>query len=352
MRQVRLACAHRGNALARFGQNFAAEVIFYAPFLFFQDVTILITNDSAVGGNSFVFRRYFVVLFVMLLWPVAAQAQNEPVVGIAEMKDLTKTGQAETFSTMIETALISSGKFRIIERARLAVLLKEQGLARGGVTTTNRPGRTGGFEGVDYLVYGSITQISAVKKSNFGANLLGSLTGGNRRNPNSCFNTKVRMEADIRITNTETGQVEYASRISEEQESAAVCGGGTQIDSGALLRAAADKISTGLSTALYPIQVAAVQGDGTFILNYGQGAVQNGDYLMLYGEPTVIPDPSGTGTITIDGDKFGAIQVTDVQNAFSRAQAVDSFAVMPPVGTVARPVSAKDVRGKKKRRRR
>ena len=92
--------------------------------------------------------------------PVAAQ-DTRPVVGIAQMEDLTGGNQDENFIAMLETAIIGSGKFRIIERARLATLLEEQGLANGGVVTTNRPGQTGGFEGVDYLIYGTISSISA-----------------------------------------------------------------------------------------------------------------------------------------------------------------------------------------------
>lgn len=283
--------------------------------------------------------RILAAVSAVLLSSFAAQAQDgQPVVGIVQMDDLTETGQAENFSAMIETALISSGKFRVIERTRLATLLGEQGLASGGITNTNQPGRTGGFEGVDYLIYGSITQISAVNRSDLGTTMLSGILGGRRNNSEGCYNTSVRMEADIRITDTNSGEVKFASSISEVQESAAVCGGGSQIDSGALLRAAADNISRSLSTTIFPIQIAAVQGDGTMILNYGEGAVRRGDYLMLYGETVEIPDPAGTGTIRIDGDQIGVVQVSDVQTAFSRAVPVSEFAFSPPVGTVARPV--------------
>lgn len=270
--------------------------------------------------------------------PVSAQSNDKPIVGIAQMEDLTGAAQADNFIAMIETAIIGSGKFRIIERKRLATLLKEQGLGRSGMVTTNNKKKTGGFEGVDYLIYGTITSISAVNKSNMGDNVLRGLLGGNRTQQAECFNTRVRMEADIRITDTNTGEVRYATRISEEQESATVCGGGGQIDSAGLLRGSADKIATGLVTTIFPIQVAAIQGDGTVILNYGAGAVERGDFLMIYGETMVIPDPSGTGTIKIDGEKVGAIQITDVQTSFSRAVQVTPFAVPLSVGTVARPV--------------
>ena len=284
--------------------------------------------------------------------PALAQDDTRPVVGIAQMEDLSGAGQDDNFIRMIETAIIGSGKFRIIERARLATLLEEQGLANGKIVTTNRPGQTGGFEGVDYLIYGSISSISATKRSNTGMNLVRGLLGGSNRNQSDCQNTRVRMEADIRITDTNTGEVRYATRISQEQDSAAVCGGGTQIDSSGLLRASADQIATGLVTAIFPIQVAAVQGDGTVILNFGEGALRKDDYLMIYGEGSEIPDPSGTGTIKIDGEKLGALQVTDVQSAFSRATPVTTFANPIPVGAIARPADPDDVRDLRKGNRR
>lgn len=295
-------------------------------------------------------RMILAVLAVFAAVPAVAQENNKPIVGIAEMQDLTGAAQADNFVAMIETAIIGSGKFRIIERARLATLLKEQGLGRSGLVTTNNKKKVGGFEGVDYLVYGTITSISAVNKSNMGDTLLRGVLGGSRTQQAECFNTRVRMEADIRITDTNTGEVRYATRISQEQESATVCGGGTQIDSAGLMRGAADSIATGLVTTIFPIQVAAIQGDGTVILNYGSGAVERGEYLMVYGETTEIPDPSGTGTIKIDGEQIGAIQITDVQNAFSRAVQVTPFTVPLTVGTVARPADPDAVKALQKTR--
>ncbi|MCK0128173.1 CsgG/HfaB family protein [Erythrobacter sp. F6033] len=292
-----------------------------------------------------------VAAFVALFLVVPAAAQDKPIVGIAQMEDLAKTGQADNFVAMLETAIIGSGKFRIIERARLATLMKEQGLANGGVVTTNRPGQTGGFEGVDYLIYGTITSVSAVNKSDFGGSLLRGVLGGNRNRNQECYRTNVRMEADIRITDTNTGEVLFAKRISELQESATVCGGGQQIDSSALMRSAADNVATGLVTTLYPIQVAAVQGNGTVILNYGEGAVQRGDYLMVYGESTSIPDPSGNGMIEIDGEKMGALQISEVQTAFSRAIQVTAFSTPLGVGAIARPTDKDTVKAMQKSQR-
>jgi Curli production assembly/transport component CsgG len=284
----------------------------------------------------------FLLLGISLFTSAVALAQNErPAVGIVEMTDLANSGQADRFSTMIETAMVSSNRFRVIERQRMARLMEEQARGRGGVVTTNRPGRTGGFEGVDYLIYGTITSISAVDRADIGTSFLTGVLGGSQ-NQQQCRSTRVRMEADIRITDTNTGEVRYATRISEQQNSATVCSGGTQIDSGALLRAAADNIVTGLITAIYPIQVAQVMPDGTMLLNSGEGSLARGDYLFVYGPEMEIPNPAG-GTMRIDGERLGAIQVTDVQSAFSRAERVSAFTQDPPFGAVVRKAEPDDI---------
>lgn len=303
-------------------------------------------------------KKSLVSFLIFLMFPSIVQAQdNRPVVGVVEMRDLASTKKAEEFSAMIETAIISSGKFRVIERSQLARLVQEQQRAAGKVVTSNRSGNIGGFEGVDYLIYGTITGISAVEKQDVGAQLLSGLLSNNNSNAQAgCKATTVRLEADIRITDTATGDVRYASSISEIQQSATVCGGGAQIDSNALLRSAADKIATGLTTAIYPIQVAASQGDGSLILNYGQGAVSVGDYLAIYGPSTEIPDPSGSGRmIKIDGSQMGLIQISDVQANFSRAKIVGTPTGAIDVGAIARPatdeiISQYGVKSKRKRR--
>ena len=102
-----------------------------------------------------------VVAVILLLFSSEALAQKgKPVVAIYEMTDLAKTGMSDTFSTMISTAITTTQKFRVIER-RFAVLDREQANARGGRVTTNQPGKTGGFEGADFLIYGSITTVSS-----------------------------------------------------------------------------------------------------------------------------------------------------------------------------------------------
>lgn len=295
-----------------------------------------------------VFFACLLAWFALSNAPAFAQGKR-PVVAIYEIEDLSGNNLAPQFSTMIETAITGTNKFRVMERSGMNKLMREQGGAKAGLLTTNRPGKVGGFEGADYLVYGTITTISAKQKSNFGASLLGGL-GSNGPSPN-CSNTVASLEADIKITDANTGEVRYATRISEVQKGSTSCGTAGQIDTAALLRGAADKVATGLVITIYPIQIAAVQPDGSFVLNYGAGAITPGAIMTVFQKGESIVDPATGEVIGNNETPFGQIQITDVQPRFSKAVPVSNFAVMPPVGSIVRVATQAELSSAKKKKR-
>lgn len=300
------------------------------------------------------FRSILAALFCVGL-PTAAAAQDKPIVAIYQMDDLANTGQSETFSAMIETAIAQSGKFRVMERSRLNELLKEQGKAKGGLVTSNTPGKIGGFEGVDYLIYGSITGLSVQRKADIGTALLGGLLG-NGKGTSNCTSGNVTLGADIKITDANTGEVRYVTRINEVQKAGTACGNqAAQIDATGLLRAAADNVATGLVTAIYPIQIAGVQPDGVIVLNYGQGAVTEGSYMVAFQQGDPIVDPATGEVIATNEFALGVLQIIDVQSRFSKAKAVGGFAQPAEVGAIVRDADEDDlkkfgVKGKRGRR--
>ena len=289
-----------------------------------------------------------------LFFSGVAAAQDKPVVAIYQMDDLANSGQSEQLSAMIETAIAATGKFRVMERSRLDKLLSEQGKARTGLVTTNTPGRAGGFEGVDYLVYGSITGLSSQTKSNLGSSLLGGMLGG--RNAQACHNAIVKLGADIRITDARTGEVRYVTSIDQEQQGATACGTGSQIDATGLLRTAADNVATGLVTAIYPIQIAAVQPDGVMVLNYGSSSVTEGGYYKVFEKGEEIRDPATGEVIASNEYELGMIQITDAMPRISKAVPISGFAQPAVPGAIVRPVSDSEakamLKAEKKRRRR
>ncbi|EGF91310.1 hypothetical protein ABI_27250 [Asticcacaulis biprosthecium C19] len=283
--------------------------------------------------------------FILVALPVPALAQQgsgKPIVAVYEMRDLTNNGLADTFSTMIATAVAGTSKFRVIERNDMDKLLGEQNRANSGLVTTNKPSKKGGFEGADYLIYGTITSLSVVNKSDVGTSIVGSLFTPQGSAAPKCVYAIATVSVDIKITDASTGEIKYVDRIDEQQKSATICDGRPSVDNSGLLRAAADKVATGLVQAIYPIQVAAIQSDGVFILNYGEGALNVGDILTLYSKGEAIYDPA-TGELLANSEvKLGYIRVTEVNGRVSKAVPVSEFTAAPAVGAIARATSAED----------
>lgn len=293
------------------------------------------------------------VIAISSFWAAQSNAQTpagKPIVAIYQMDDVARTGQADAFSRMIETSIAATNKFRIIERERLGKLIGEQARAKSGLVTTNRPGRVGGFEGADFLIYGSITNVSVSQKSDVGASMLGSLFAPQGSSV-SCSNTVATVSIDIKITDADSGEIRYVRRIDETLKSASACSGTAQIDTSVLLRSAADKIAAGIVTAIYPIQIATVQADGVYILNYGEGSVQPGATMSVFTKGEEFVDPATGEKLGNNETLLGLIRITDVTARFSKALPVAGFATAAPIGAIVRTATPADLQSFKRKSR-
>lgn len=279
------------------------------------------------GGIMSVRAKLVISLAALSIsYPAFAQSSGQPIVAIAQIDDNAGSGQSRTLTQMMLTAIAASQKFRVMERGQLDVLEQEQLRARSGQVTSRNGGQVGGFQGADYLIYGTITTLSASKKSDFGASLGLALVSGQNAQPQNCYSGEVTLSLDIRITDGATGQIRYVKRIDEKKKAGTICGEGVpQVNATELFRSAADKVAAGLVTTVYPIKVANAQPDGTLMVNYGEGTLKVGDYVTVFraGEPVIDPD---TGkAIGSSEERIGIAQVTDVQSSFSKAKGVAGF---------------------------
>lgn len=307
------------------------------------------------GGHMGKLIRTLTLISVLLISNVASAQSHQPIVAVAKIDDLANSGQSAALTAMILSAVAGTSKFRVMERQQLGNLVSEQGLARNGMVTSRNGGKVGGFAGVDYLIYGSITTFSASKKADMGSTFLGNLLSGKNSTTNvTCYKGTVTLSLDIKITDGESGQIRYVKRLDEVQNAGTICGGGVpEANASALLRSAADKVATGLVTAVYPIKVADVQDDGTITLNYGEGAVKVGDFLAVFTQGKVVMDPDTGQPMGNSEIRLGLIQITDVQTRMSKAKPVAGFATPAQVRAIVRPATQDDIAafkpGKKKK---
>jgi len=235
-----------------------------------------------------------------------AKAQNIPLVAIgpidAAAQNISCDGWDRPncnedlslgFRAMLETAITKSGKMSVIERGQLDALLNEQALGQIGVTDAG--GQIGGLTGVDYYVYGTITNFG---QSQSGLNVgtssgVGSLFGGRIGQAVgsglSTGNLEVQMGIDLKVSEVKSGRIIIADTVNATVEtgSAFSLGGIEQVSSSAdpfadVQRVLAARISEAIVTTFVPIKVIQIQGDGTLILNYGNVILAPGQQLIAF----------------------------------------------------------------------
>jgi len=93
-------------------------------------------------------------------WALAQS--SKPIVAVGTFESSFNNYDTRNIQTAIETALSKTQKFSLMERGRLDQLLAEQGMGADGLV--NGSGQMGGFDGVDYLIYGRVTQLGLEAK--------------------------------------------------------------------------------------------------------------------------------------------------------------------------------------------
>ncbi|HXG61510.1 MAG TPA: CsgG/HfaB family protein [Planctomycetota bacterium] len=114
----------------------------------------------------------------------------------------------EQAAEQLETLLVNSGRFNMIERLQLENVLKEQGLAN--VVDPNELARPGRVRGVDYLFLGSITEFSIkVMRTRTGGGIFDRILPGIAPLDIDTSKTEIetRVAVDIKLVNTTTGEI-------------------------------------------------------------------------------------------------------------------------------------------------
>lgn len=111
-------------------------------------------------------------------------------------------------SDMLVTALVQSGKFRVMEREQLQQVIKEQDLGQSGRVTEQTAPALGKLLGVTAIVYGSVSEFGYMA-SDTGGGIAG-IGGGISK-------TTARVSIDVRMIDTTTGEIILADTASDEK---------------------------------------------------------------------------------------------------------------------------------------
>ncbi len=274
------------------------------------------------------------ILVIILLLLSCVMYAKKPRIAIITFE--YKAGSAEGswavgdgISDMLATALFKSGKFDVMERAKMESMLEEQKLGMTGMVTPESAAKMGKILGVQFIVVGSVNQF-------------GQKTDKTKALGIEVNTTTARVATDVRIINVETGRLLGAE--SGKGEETAVGGsienadllptdvafGSTGFDETIIGKATkkcvddlVDQFGKSFANQTLEGKIMKVSEDKVYI-NLGKDsgiAVGQVFDVMQKGEELIDPD---TGeSLGSEDKKIGSVKVTEVKEKLALADIVD-----------------------------
>jgi curli biogenesis system outer membrane secretion channel CsgG len=150
------------------------------------------------------------VLAVLVLTAFAGLAEK-PVLAVTDFTNDTAAGWwyggvGRDLAGMLTNELASTGKFKLVERDKLAEVLDEQDLAASGRVTKSTGAKIGKLTGAQYLVTATLSAFEEnVKGDGGGLSFRGISVGGKKED--------AYLAVDLRVIDTTTGEVAYTRTI-------------------------------------------------------------------------------------------------------------------------------------------
>jgi curli biogenesis system outer membrane secretion channel CsgG len=232
-------------------------------------------------------------------------------------------------AAMLTSALVNSERFVVVERAELKEILSEQELKAGGLTNPETGPKLGKLAGVQFLIYGAVTEFGTQDKGG-GVNF-GFMGGG--RSPFSLGGAQEsasgKVAMDIRVVDTTTGEVLESHTVSQQIENSAfnlsagfkgISLGGDKFDKtplGEATRATIEKavqaISVTASGQPWMGQVVDVDGSDV-VINAGlRSGLKSGDMFMIERVVKTFTDPATGQVLGTKRNELGLVRITDVK---------------------------------------
>ncbi len=243
------------------------------------------------------------ILIMCLVMSTTVYSQGKPVIAVGEITSAVGDFNTMSIQLSLENALQKTNKYTMMERTRLNSLLQERGLSMSGVTD----GRSdlSGFSGVDYLVYGSVSNVAI-----------------ERTNALIAFSCDASLSMNIRVVDVNTGEIRLSESVNVEAvlnttfDESDPCYGVSLSNINIMGEETADDIANKLTTAIFPIKVARVS-KGQVYLNYGEGSLQEGQPLTIKEIGEGFLDPDTGEVLGAEETTTAVIVVTDVRKSFS-----------------------------------
>ena len=206
---------------------------------------------------------------------------------------------ARDFESQLIGALINSGQYDVVERARLEEAMQEIGLGLTGIISTESAVQLGEMTGADYVLSGSLLDAHVEPYNNI-------LWSG--------FRAKVKFE--IRLVDIHTGIIKFSEIV--EGSKTAVADIGQNATIGQAVNDAADNVIE-LLNEKNPLTGTVVHvNDNQVYLDIGsENGVRVGEKFIAYREGKPIIHPVTHEMIAVEENKIGMVKIVDVKSDYA-----------------------------------
>lgn len=259
--------------------------------------------------------------------PVPMLKRRVAVFNFEDKTDYGKFNVGEGMADMLTTDLVKSNKYIVFERQQMEKVMQEQQMGLTGAVTQQTAAQVGKLLGVELAVFGAVTEFGqkesktggALKKQNFGIGL---------------NKSQARVAIDVRIVDTETGQIMAAESVIGEEKKTGLAlethdisfNNRSQFDQtqvGKATRKAIDqiiaKIDVQLSHKPWSGKVIKAGDQGVFINGGSNIGLLVGNMLQVFRPGEELIDPETGLSLGSEEKKIGDVQIFDVQEKFSKA---------------------------------
>lgn len=242
----------------------------------------------------------------------------------------------EGMAEMLTTALVETGKYRIVERQQLHDVLGEQDLGASGRVDPETATKIGKVLGARYLVYGTVNEFEYSKGGEGGGVRIAGFRVG-------ASEARAHIGMDIRIVDGVTSEILFSTRSTAEATRTGFKVGYSGADFGAdlgtfqktplgeatrkAIEYAVAKIVSDFGTEAAPAPAVKWSGtlivadDGTIVIKAGgQEGLKTGDILTVFRARTA---KAGNEVLIVGEDQIGKIRLTSVGDSASSAVPVE-----------------------------
>lgn len=273
--------------------------------------------------NTYFLPKLFILNF-LCVYSFNVYSQNLPIIAITEIKSSVdssywrdyKNSKSVNFQTMLETQLVKTKRFRIMERNRIDEVLSEQ-ILQGEFSNNDT---VMNVSGVDYIVYGSITKFGSKKKQikTTGVSVVKLIT---------------EFGVDLKVVDVLTGEIIKAETVNISLET----GSGTNTNSfgisdtkadplSDIQRAAAKSSAALIAESIFPIKLITWDEESTdccAYINYGSAIMSVGDIVRVIKQGAAFVDPDTGLKLGSTEKTISKLQVSEVLENFSKAELVE-----------------------------